>query len=247
MRPPWPPGGNRASKPVVPPLSRNSGTATLQDAAMRASSVPASLVLTTLRAVGARPCGWTPPPCRGRWAAALETLSAARRQGRCAAPSRHGAWGRRGGPCRWTRHETQFVGRRPPTGPCSRRQTARYAAPHAPTGAAKGRQPPMSRPGSGSPRKSRHGYTAWRSSRSRHVPQRTGASESQHDAQANTVRVQLHGIVSVVSLLHPTHSPSSCSMFSAPYRQEQAGEATAPAHSEQVDRGAAPLVTDASA
>ena len=48
MRPPRPSGSHRASKPVVPPLSRQTGTATLQDVAFPASSVPASLVLTTL-------------------------------------------------------------------------------------------------------------------------------------------------------------------------------------------------------
>ena len=160
LQPPRPPGRHRASKPVVPPLSRHSGTATLQDAAFPASSVPASLVLTTLRAVGARRCGWTPPPCRGRWVAALKALPAGRRPGRFAAPPRQGAWGRPSGARRWTRHACRLAGRRLPTGPCPYRQSARYAGPHAPFGAATGRQPPVSMPASGSPRKSTHGYTA---------------------------------------------------------------------------------------
>ena len=74
----------------------------------------------------------------------------------------------------------------------------------------------MSMPNSGSPRKSRHGYTAWRCCRPRHFEQRKGTSDSQHGAQANTARVQLHSIVSVLRSLHPTQGPSSCFMIAAP-------------------------------
>ena len=85
-------------------------------------------------------------------AAAPTPLSARRRQGRLTAPRRQSARGRPSGPRRCTRQAARCAGRRSPTGLCSRRQAARYGDPQALTGAATGRQPPMSLPGFGSPR-----------------------------------------------------------------------------------------------
>ena len=164
----------------------------------------------------------------GRWAAALVPLPAERRQGRFAAPKRQGAWGRPKGLRRWTQRGILSAGRRQTTGHCPRRQTARYGGHHAPTGAATGSKPPMSPPASGSPQKSRHGYTACRCSRSQHVAQRREASDSQHAAQAYTARGQLHSVVSVVTSLHPTQGPSTCFMVTAPLQSGPAGQRPRP-------------------